>query len=370
MVVKRMNTLVKKLFAALLLAAVALMLLQVRYVRSEEQTSADQALAFIKDVARIDVAKYKMTVRGPSVMYLPNRGGAKTEDFKYTLESAGSNFEAVITFVNGTFAYCKFYFYEGYPIYAQTAPPVLDYAEGILERFQNVSGKNYPAEMENMLNSVNPASPNTTLESSSMKFSVSLQENTGSIRWVYMANGFEYTRKKVDMTFVNGHLESFSNYWNVWIAGDTVPVVTREEAIEKALEWASSYELLFDGVPVPFTIATDRIDAQMWTTPREPLTLQLSWHVYLYFEKWVHSVYGLEVGLWADTGEIHSFGQLATAGLPPTQTPTPAPPDATPTPSDAAPTPAPSPLHVAAFAGAAAVIVIVAAFLVAKRRRK
>lgn len=288
---------------------------------SKGQTAADQALAFIKDVAGVDVAKYNMTVRGPIMDYPPGYGGFETEEFQYTLESAESNFKAIARFVNGTFASCNFYFYEGYPIYTQTTPQVLDYAKRILERFQSVSGENYPVGMINMLDSFNPASPNTTLASSNMKFSGSLQGNNGSIRWVYVANGFEYAKKNVHMKFVNGHLEDFSNYWNVWIVGDAVPTVTREEAIEKAVERANSHELVFDEGVMPFTIATDKIDAQLWGIPREPLTLQLSWHVSMYFEKWVYSVYGLEVGLWADTGEIHTFGQLASAGLPPSPTP-------------------------------------------------
>jgi len=72
---------------------------------------------------------------------------------------------------------------------------------------------------------------------------------------------------------------------------------------------------------------------------REPLTLYPHWQVVLYFDKtYPGFVIGVEVGIWADKGEIHYINPISTGGgLPPQDSSTPSPEP------EPAPSPQPSP---------------------------
>jgi hypothetical protein len=295
-------------------------------VHCTDHDITDDALAFIRDVAMIDVSKYDVKISGPSVYYLPSRSGIKTETLRYDLKSSESELHLFIIFTNGNLQCFMLYNDKGSPIYKQNSSTVLNEATGTLERFQNVSKVSYPPVLTNLLHAVNSDATECTLTSNNVKLAVSIQGNGGALNWFYVANGVEYTRKSVRMSFSNGRLTFFGNDWGVYSVGNTNLNVTKQEAIEKSIQRAQSHKLVFDGKQEPFILAQDKVNIQLWAVEREPMVLQLTWHVKIPFVQPVYGVYGLEVGLWADTGESFSFGVLSAAGMPSEPNWTPPPP--------------------------------------------
>jgi len=132
--------------AALLFAVAAVVLLQFNHPVSEEQTVADVALAFIKNVARIDVTKYNVNLTGHNTR-TDMHGGVSTEMVKYTLDSDASKLHAIVDFLNGTLSGYILYIDEGVPFYTQPPTTIANNAKETFERFQRLSRISYPIEM-------------------------------------------------------------------------------------------------------------------------------------------------------------------------------------------------------------------------------
>lgn len=221
--------------AALLFAVAAVVLLQFNHPVSEEQTVADVALAFIKNVARIDVAKYNVNLTGHNTrtdMY----GGVSTEMVKYTLNSDTSKLDAIVDFLNGPLSGYILCIDEGVPFYTQPPTTIANNAKETFERFQRLSRISYPIEMTDLLRSLDSSTTNITLESNNLKLTASIQGNNASIKCFYTENGFDYVQKSVSMTFENGNLKTFGADWSLYTVGNTFPTITREVALKTAVE--------------------------------------------------------------------------------------------------------------------------------------
>ncbi|HJW65944.1 MAG TPA: hypothetical protein VJ507_04090 [Candidatus Bathyarchaeia archaeon] len=301
--------------ATILFVAVVVVLLQLSNPVSEEQTTAEVALAFIKDVARIDIAKYQVNLTGHNTRN-DMHGGLPTEMFKYTLESETSKLNAIIDFLNGTFRQYTLYIDEGAPFYTKPVATVLDEAKGTFERFHRFSGISYPADMRNLLDSLSPSTTNTTLESNNLKLTVSVIGTNTYISLFHMENGIDYLWKGVSMTFENRNLKAFGNGWSLYAVGNSNPSVSREDAVKTAIEAAQNYKLNItlgpnNTVQPAFTIDTENIILELASAEREPLTLQLLWTTHLYLEKPVYSTYAFVVSQWADSREIRYISPIS-----------------------------------------------------------
>jgi hypothetical protein len=122
------------------------------------------------------------------------------------------------------------------------------------------------------------------------------------------------------------------------------------------LEHAENYTLkIWTGnwTVMNFTIVDEPLKAELSTVAsarREPLTLYPFWHVQLYFDKAYGTANGIEVGIWADTGQVVFCQATGFAGGPPveenpTTPPTELPPDENPTVPPTEPSPTPQPTH-------------------------
>ncbi|MFA5364678.1 MAG: hypothetical protein WC325_05795 [Candidatus Bathyarchaeia archaeon] len=311
-----MKVSLKKIVTMFVFISLISVVLPLNCVYSDEQVVADDALAFIRDVAGIDVSQYSIKSNGPNVYYLPSHGGLPSKTVKYVLTSNESELGIIVTFIDEFLTSYKVYVYKGSPIYREQSSSILESATGVLERFENISKGSSPPEMIQLLNTLDYATPNMTLTSNNLKLHVSIEGNTGSINCVYFANGIEYDMKSIKMRFSDAHLTYYASGWSAYSIGEGKMNVTIDEAIAKSTERAQNHKLTFDGEEKEFTLATNKTNIQLYGVEREPLTLQLMWDVKIPFEQPIYSVYGLEVTLWADTGEIYSFGVLSAAGLP------------------------------------------------------
>jgi hypothetical protein len=369
---------------------------------STEPTAPEKAIAFLTDVAGLDMAKYVVTLVYDIVEYPSSLGGLAEESVKYALESNESKIDANYIFRNDTLSYCHLTVLKGSLLYAQ--PPsenVLDTAKNIFQRYQNYSGTTDRQTMLNMLNTVTEM--NTVKTAGNVKLEASGNSESASFKWFYTSNGIDFTRKGMHLKFENGAFTYFFDTWNLYTIGSDSLNVSEEEAISIARETVPknySYQVtLWNGTVVDVTgvnVVDEPIRAELLIGAKEPLTLHPYWVVHLYFDKvYLSNFYGWEVSIWADTGEVMGTQPKLFMGDPPSgddsavppadsepstsapeDSPSTSPSDETPLQPEATPTPPaqtennpqpPTTMYIA-VAAAAATIAIVAIALKKKRK--
>jgi len=175
-----------------------------------------------------------------------------------------------------------------------------------------------------MLNNIEE-DKNVTKISEDIKLEVTVTANRTDFRWKYVFNGVEATSKCVALNFKQGFLKYFIDSWSYWTIGSTDLNVSEEEAIEIAMNAAENHSWnLSSGTTVTeFNIVgVSETTLQIGNYPTknesrggDPLTLYPGWRVKLYFDKlYPGQVYGLDIGIWADTGEVHDIRELLYLG--------------------------------------------------------
>lgn len=270
--------------------------------------STDKALAFLRDVVHLDMTKYYATLVSNTVKYRSDLGGIAEEILKYSLTYNEDKLDATFRFLNKTMYWCKLYVLEGSPFYTQPQPAnVLDMAKGLLDRYENYTGALYLQVMRYLLETVDVIEEMTTT-SGNVKLKISTEGDNVEIQWIYTFNGIDFQAKSVGFSFDNGFLEMLSDGWYLFKVGSTDVNVSKEEAINIAMECAKNYLWTVNGIEVTdFKILEEPVSAELWPHPREePLALIPYWYVILYLDKvYLGNVNRIAVGLWADTAEVN-----------------------------------------------------------------
>jgi hypothetical protein len=114
--------------------------------------------------------------------------------------------------------------------------------------------------------------------------------------------------KAVVFSFTNGKLESFTNGWQLYKIGSEKLVVSKDQAINIAIE------LLKNSSSTHKELRNNSIIAELNLIPKEPFEVHPFWFVELPLalppisdplsdRSWVHTS-KWQVGIWGDTGEI------------------------------------------------------------------
>jgi hypothetical protein len=290
-----------------------------------ELTAPEKVLTILEEVVGLDMAKYSteldLYAQAPFLYFdiLPQ------EDVKYTLESNESKLEVICAFVDQKLRSLNIYINDGSPITTQPATIPLEMAKDFLDKYPTYSEASYYSTMRSMLDNIE-ANKNTTKTVENIKLEVTVTANRTDFRWKYFFNGVETTSKCVVLNFKDGFLKYFIDTWKLYTIGSTDLNISEEEAIELAMNAAENYSWSVsmggDNPPVTVTefnimgvIETD-LSFGNYPTKNEsrggnPLTLYPGWHVKLYFDKlYPGNVYGLNIGIWADTGEVNDISTL------------------------------------------------------------
>lgn len=293
----------------------------------EESTAPEKVLTILENVVGLDMAKYSTDLefyaQAPFLYFevLPQ------EDVKYALESDESKLEVICAFVDEKLRSMNIYINDGSPLTTQPAASPLEMAKDFLDKYQTYSDASYYSTLRSMLDSVE-ADKNITKTSENIKLEVTITESHTDFRWKYTFNGVEATSKCVVLNFRQGFLKYFIDSWSFWTIGSTDLNISEEEAIEIAMNAAEnhSWNLSTGGDNPPVTVTEFNIVGVSKTTlsfgnyPTKnesrggnPLILYPGWRVKLYFDKlYPGSVYGLDIGIWADTGEVNDIRELLT----------------------------------------------------------
>jgi hypothetical protein len=195
-------------------------------------------------------------------------------------------------------------------------------AKNFLNDYAIYSGKAFYDELASMLNAVEP-DQNLTKTSGNIKLEVTSLADSKTYRWTYSVDGFEAPDKCVAIRYKDGFLKYFADTWELYQVGNTNVNLSEKEAINIAMENAKSASWQMGSgdntVDVKnFTIA----NAMLWETvfrssliadeARNENTLMLypMYHIWVSLDKFYPgNVYGFNVYLWADTGEIAAINE-------------------------------------------------------------
>ncbi|MGF3521488.1 MAG: winged helix-turn-helix domain-containing protein [Candidatus Bathyarchaeia archaeon] len=279
-------------------------------------TSANKAMAVIRDVVQFDVSKYQAKLDSNTVEDRVDMGGVIEEVIRYSFENAASRIELTLRFRNNHFSLFRLNQLEGFPSYpplfTKTQPRnLLQASTELLERYNAVMGEPYLEEMRQLLKAANETTVDQTLGNTRLRMSIS--GGNAEIWLFYTANGTDFASKRVHIVYQNYVLTELSDDWNLYKVGTTEVNVSSEQAIQIAKNAARSYSWNAEGQQVSdFEILDSPVSADFYPHTRsEPLTLVPYWYVTLHLDKtYPGGVNVIAVGVWADTGEIANIQAL------------------------------------------------------------
>lgn len=331
-------------------------------------SAQDETLSVAKYLYELDMTKYNPQLISDT--FPPTFGLPATEDVLFTLGNVSDLHRDVdfsCSFTNQKLTLAMFSVYNGAPFYIEPQPTnPIDATKAFLDRYQKYSGASYVQAMRDMLNNIN-STQNTIITPGGIKLTVTtIAPGWVSFRFDKIINGLE-TQEWLEVDFENYYLSTFVDKWNTFTVGSTDINVSKDEAMRIAREYLKTYSWnVSQGngglVEVKdFTVLETPVDVSMWMYPRQdPLTVYPHWNVVLYLDKvYAGGVSRIEVGVWADTGEIVYCTPLSYGGTVPSFTPPPSPP-----------TTKPFPTAPVAAASIALVAVATAGLLIYFRKRK
>ncbi|MGD6852458.1 MAG: hypothetical protein ACQCN6_10415 [Candidatus Bathyarchaeia archaeon] len=320
----------KKLTTAILIVFLALSFSQQLSCRASETESpahAERVLKFLSDVVDINLSKYEIYLSIFSVQNLSeisiigDTGYLETsgiyELFYYDYENHENSFlRCSFTFADATLRACKVYATSGSPLYNNNpSPNAADAADIFMERFEKFTGDSNIATMRSMLVGVDSAKDSSKIVDD-LKLEVSSHGNTTLFYWKPTYEGVDYPG--INLSFKNGHYNSFVDSRSLNSIGDTTVNVTEEQAVALALKRAEtfSYRMDDDEVITNFSIVHDYIRAEPFSKSRgEDKSLYPIWRIYLPLsELYPGFVNEILVELWADSGEVISCVPLSIGG--------------------------------------------------------
>ena len=272
-------------------------------------TSPNKVLTFLSDVVHLDMTKYAATLESNTVEYRSDLEGLVEEIFGYGLTYESSKVDVTLRFRDGSLSYYRLVAIEGTPYYSQLQPSkLIDVAKGILGRYYDYSKTSYLEAMISLLDTVDGTEDSATT-SGNLKLVIANEGTDVKIQFMYTRNNIDFQAKSVVLIFDNyGFLSSLTDDWSLFRVGSTEVNISKEEAIAIAIETARNCTWTVNGETINnFTLVEETAFAELYPHSREdaPLDLIPYWYVTIDLDRtYPDHVYRIDVGLWADTGEV------------------------------------------------------------------
>jgi hypothetical protein len=281
--------------------------------------SANKAMIMLRDVIELNVSKYQASLfpGSPTAEIRNDLGGVVEEIAKYSLVNTVSRFEVTIRYRNSQFSWFSLSQIEGAPnfppAYLETQPTDnILLAKGLLERYLAATNDSYLQDMITLLSSNNANTTSQVLGNT--KLIVSNIDGSSIITLQYTANGVDYVGKTLKITIQNHIITDFDDQWSLYSLGTTQLNVTRDKAIQIALNATKTFTWTVNGTEVGnFTVLDNPINAEFYphTRPDNSVILYPYWYVILHLDRtYPGGVIGIAVGVWADTGIVANIGRI------------------------------------------------------------
>jgi len=284
------------------------------------------AINIIQNVMQADLSKYTIELKINSIMDgIPRSNiNRKITNLLYALTPIeGNNNENSAIEVSFSFERDALTSYFITPIDSQVITTT-NYANrhdvivGFLEKYQqttNIDSNN----LITTLNNVN-LSKNSTTTQENTKLDVLVSTFCGNttktqLKWTHTVNGADYTRLEISIN-TNNRVISVYDTRALYTIGDTSINISKEQAIDIALENLKYYSYdMYDGVVVTdFKVSRSNVVAKLVTSP-VGYTLRPYWDIRMMLDEvYPGNVHGIAVGIWANTGEITSYSNMAYGG--------------------------------------------------------
>ena len=275
-------------------------------------TAQQQALAFIENVLPVDLSKYNLTFNKSTTL------DGVVVDLRYSLDSNGNTVDVLCRVEKNVLTNCHIYPINGSVISDRHYISLFDAVKSFLEKYQTYS-KIDSTNLIAMLDNID-LTKNTTTIIGDTKLTISNNifggEEKTYLKWANTINGADYTLLQL-LFLKDGNFESFMDERAVYTIVDTSVSISREQAIEIALGNLSSYsyEMPDHSFVSDFNVTKDRISAEL-VISRANYELRPYWDIRMPLNQtYPGSVHGITVFIWANTGDIISYGNIAFGGI-------------------------------------------------------
>ncbi len=298
-------------------------LLKIDYEKLRNQqvlswSSAERAMAIIRDVAQIDISRYQTTLLSSTVENRSDLGGIVEELLRYSFKTEESYLDLVLRFRNNHFSLFQLSLVEGIPPFAPiyTQPQstnILEATRSLIERYRSISNESYLGDMSNLLASANETSGEQTL--GNVKLKMTVYGENAEVLLMYTSNEYGFSAKSLRLLFQNGVLKEMSDDWFLYTVSNAQVNVSQEQAMQIARNAAKNFQWIINGVTVSnFTVLAEPATAVFYPHPRtEVLTLVPYWYITLYLDReYPGGVDTITVGVWADTGIVANIQPLSS----------------------------------------------------------
>jgi hypothetical protein len=291
-------------------------------------TVEEKGIPILSDVVSVDLEKYTLvSEKLPQDSYL---GVIPQENVRYTLDANGSKIDMLYTYANGNLRMIHVLESSGSPLVTKSSTrtvqfgnvsmqvmDVVETAKGFLSDYRSYSKSDFYAGLGVMLDGVD-ASENLTKVSGNMKLEVSVLKDSTIFKWMYSINGVDAPSKCVILGYQNDFLKYFIDNWGLYSIGNATVYLSEQQAIDIAVAHAKSYSWNIgsdDNIAkiINFKVANAMISQTVFASnvyvdmPRsvDPLMLYPIHHVWVGLDKFYPgNVYGFNVYVWADTGDV------------------------------------------------------------------
>ena len=291
---------------------------------ADQSTVQEQVLAFIENALPVDLSKYNITFISYSILDGSTVAGATSlsnsrviETVKYTLSSEESTVDVICKVENNVVKSCHIYAMTGSIISDKRYTNPLDAVKSFITNYQTYS-KLDSTNLMAMLDDVD-ITENTTTTIDNIKLTITnnrfSEEELTRFEWTYTVDGADYTTLQVGFQ-KNGIFDSFRDTRAVYTIGDTSINISKEQAIDIALKNLSTYSYLMpdQSIVSDFNVTKDYIKAEIITTFVDS-ELRPYWDIRMPLNQtYPGSVHGITVFIWANTGDIISYGNIAYGG--------------------------------------------------------
>jgi hypothetical protein len=292
---------------------------------AEQLTAQDQALSFMENVLPVDLSKYNITLTNHSTLDgVPMEGTldqANTrviDTVQYTLSSEQSTVEVMCIIEKNVMVFCQVYEKNGSIISDKEYTNLRDVVKSFLEKHQNytkIDSTNLIATLDTV-----DITENSTTTTGDIKLTISNSVWAGDeitfFNWAYTVNGADYTSLQISFQ-KNGIIDTLLDNRAIYTIGDTSINVSKEQAIDIALKNLSSYSYKMpdQSMVSDFNVTEDNIVASLVTTPVD-YELRPYWDIRMPLnQSYPGSVQGITAFLWANSGEIISYSNIAFGGV-------------------------------------------------------
>jgi len=292
---------------------------------SQTLAAQEKALNIMRNVISIDFSKYTLTLDSSSILDAKplSEDTREITVLKYVLtplESIGDETAGINIFFNlEKDVVTSYYIMPVTQIITNTQYVNQRNAiVGFLEKYQiytHIDSSNLIA----MLNDVDLTKSSTTTQGN-IKLKVSADSLWGvsqvNLRWTYTVKGADYTALEITVN-ARGFVTYMFDDRALYTIGDTSVNISMEQAVDIAIEnlWTYSYEMHDGTVVKDFKVDKDATLPVLCVVAVD-YVLRPYWDVSLYLDEvYPGSVFGIKVLIWADTGEIISYGNMADGGI-------------------------------------------------------